>query len=96
MATAELPIAQLAATATKLLVTRENWWDEDEDNRNCQSAVPGHNGNVPVDACNSYYNYDPEFAPAVAVAAIFGVFLGVHLFMGIVYKKVCPPPSTPC
>lgn len=45
----------------------------------CTTAVPGKHGNVPIDACNSYYNYDPQFAPAVAVAVIFGILAGVHI-----------------
>ena len=82
----------LAATATVKLLTREDDWNdwkhEDQgENQGCESAVPGHNGNVPISACNSYYNYDPQVAPAVAVAVLFGIFTGVHLFEGIAFKK---------
>ncbi|KAL2258968.1 hypothetical protein VTK26DRAFT_7516 [Humicola hyalothermophila] len=87
-------IPLLVATATTKLIRREDDWDigdwndwEDEESDNCVSATPGPNGNVPIWACNSYYNYDPQFAPAVAVAVIFGIFTGVHIFEGIAYKK---------
>jgi hypothetical protein len=54
----------------------------------CTTAVPGKYGYVPPDACNSNYNYDPQFAPAVAVAVIFGIFTLVHLVLAIVFRKV--------
>jgi hypothetical protein len=76
------------ATATQLLPRDDEDWQDANENSNCVSAVPGHNGNVPVSACNSYYNYDPQFAPAVAVAVLFGIFTGIHIFEGIVFKKV--------
>ena len=61
----------------------------DDSDKNCIKAVPGPNGHVDdLNACNAYYNYDPQFAPAVAVAVIFGVLLGIHLLQGILYKKV--------
>jgi len=50
--------------------------------------VPGKNGHVPITACNSYYNYDPKLAPAVAVAAIFGILTAVHIVQAIIHKKV--------
>ncbi|KAB2575108.1 Rta1 domain protein [Lasiodiplodia theobromae] len=53
----------------------------------CTTAVPGKYGNVPFDACNSYYNFDPQFAPAVAVAVIFGILTIAHLVLAIVFKK---------
>ncbi|KIH94054.1 RTA1 domain protein [Sporothrix brasiliensis 5110] len=53
----------------------------------CTTAVPGKYGYVPIDACNSYYNFDPGFAPAVATAAIFGLLTLTHLVQAIVYKK---------
>jgi len=51
-------------------------------------ATPGPNGNVPITACNSYYNYDPQFAPAVAVAVIFGILTLAHIVEAFAYKKV--------
>jgi len=54
----------------------------------CTTAVPGKYGNVPFDACNSYYNFDPKFEPAVAVAVLFGLFTIAHLAEGVIYKKV--------
>ena len=53
----------------------------------CTTAVPGLYGNVPIDACNSYYNFNPQFAPAVAVAFIFGLLTVAHLTLTIVYRK---------
>jgi len=38
-------------------------------------------------SCNSYYNYDPSFEPAIAVAVIFGVLTLVHLTLGIYFRK---------
>ncbi|EOD51650.1 putative rta1 domain protein [Neofusicoccum parvum UCRNP2] len=53
----------------------------------CTTAVPGKYGNVPFDACNSYYNFNPEFAPAVAVAVIFGLITVAHVALAVVFKK---------
>ncbi|KAH9894680.1 hypothetical protein F4778DRAFT_286687 [Xylariomycetidae sp. FL2044] len=53
----------------------------------CTTAIPGPNGHVPLDACNSYYNYDPQSAPAVAVAVIFGVLTCLHIVLAILYRK---------
>ncbi|KAL2132508.1 hypothetical protein VTI74DRAFT_3727 [Chaetomium olivicolor] len=86
----------LAAAATQLL--RRDQWDDagdggsgnsggDGDNDNCVPAKPGPNGNVPITACNSYYNYDPQFGPAVAVAVIFGIFTAVHVFQAFAFRK---------
>ncbi|KAM7196697.1 RTA1 like domain containing protein [Rhypophila sp. PSN 637] len=77
---------QLAATATtQLLATRSE--DEDAPPTWCVSAVPGPNGNVPVSACNAYYNYDPQFAPSLAVAIIFGIITVIHIVEAFLYKK---------
>ncbi|KAH6640103.1 RTA1 like protein-domain-containing protein [Chaetomium tenue] len=70
-------------TATRLF-RREDGWDEEE---NCLHVTPGPNGNVPPTACNSYYNFDPQFAPAVAVAVIFGTLTAIHLLEAIIFKK---------
>ncbi|KAK4150434.1 RTA1 like protein-domain-containing protein [Chaetomidium leptoderma] len=72
----------LAATTGQLLRR-----DDGDANNNCVDATPGPNGNVPVGSCNGYYNFDPQFAPAVAVAVIFGIFTGVHVFEGVIFKK---------
>ncbi|PNS21343.1 hypothetical protein CAC42_1122 [Sphaceloma murrayae] len=53
----------------------------------CVTITPGRHGNVPLSACNSYYNFDPESAPAVAVAVIFGLFMIAHVVLATVYKK---------
>ncbi|OJD31022.1 rta1 domain protein [Diplodia corticola] len=53
----------------------------------CTTAVPGRYGNVPFDACNAYYNFNPQFAPAVAVAVIFGILTIAHLALAIIFKK---------
>lgn len=60
---------------------------------NCITAVPDKYGNVPITACNSYYNFNPQFAPAVAVATIFGVLTIAHLVLAIAFKKVSLHPS---
>lgn len=53
----------------------------------CTTAVPGNYGYVPPDACNSNYNFNPQYAPAVAVAVIFGILTGVHVLLGFVFRK---------
>ncbi|KAK6851906.1 hypothetical protein PG995_012031 [Apiospora arundinis] len=82
-------VASLAGVATRMLLRRDDWDDagETEENKNCVKAVPGPNGHVPVEACNSYYNYDPRFEPAVAVSILFGIFTLVHFILAIVYRK---------
>jgi hypothetical protein len=78
---------ELVATATRVLRR-----DDDDDNdgpSNCVTATPGPHGYVSqLDACNAYYNYDPQFAPAAAVAVIFGLLLGIHIVQGIAFRKV--------
>lgn len=84
-----LSVLQLVGTAS-VLVSRNDWDDSDDEDgpQNCEYATPGVNGNVPVTACNSYYNYDPQFAPAVAVAVIFGILTAIHIFEAVAFKKV--------
>lgn len=53
----------------------------------CTTAVPGKYGYVPETACNSYYNFDPSFPAAIAVAVIFGIFTVAHITEAIVFKK---------
>ncbi|KAH6611789.1 RTA1 like protein-domain-containing protein [Chaetomium sp. MPI-SDFR-AT-0129] len=76
-------------TAAIRLLRRDEWDDDggDDDDANCVKATPGPNGNVPITACNSYYNYDPQFAPAVAVAVIFGILTTIHLVEAIALRK---------
>ncbi|KAK4118554.1 hypothetical protein N657DRAFT_694374 [Parathielavia appendiculata] len=82
-----LPYKQLIVTASHL-VRRENRGENwEEDDGKCDWVTPGPNGNVPVGACNSYYNYDPQFAPAVAVAVIFGILTAVHVAEAFAFKK---------
>ncbi|KAL2182216.1 hypothetical protein L209DRAFT_760323 [Thermothelomyces heterothallicus CBS 203.75] len=71
----------LTQAATRLLRR-----DDDED---CVWVEPGPNGYVPPSetACNSYYNFNPQFAPAVAVAVIFGIFTGIHVVEAFVFRK---------
>lgn len=63
----------LITSATQLVTRDDSDWDETGENNGspgCTTAIPGPNGHVPLDACNSYYNYDPQYAPAVAVAVL--------------------------
>ncbi|KAB5585202.1 RTA1 like protein-domain-containing protein [Coniochaeta sp. 2T2.1] len=56
--------------------------------RECTTAVPGRHGHVSdFEACNAYYNFDPELAPAVAVAVIFGLFTLCHAVLAFIYNK---------
>lgn len=80
----------ITVTAAKL-IARDNNWGNDE-NKSCVYATPGPDGNVPITACNAYYNDNPQFAPAVAVAVLFGIFTGIHLFEGVVFRKVSAIP----
>lgn len=53
----------------------------------CTTAIPGEYGNVPIDACNSNYNFDPQFAPAVAVCILFGLLTLAHVVLAFVLRK---------
>lgn len=78
---------ELVATATRVL--RRDDGDDNDGPSNCVTATPGPHGHVSqLDACNAYYNYDPSFGAAAAVAVIFGLLLGVHIVQGIAFKKV--------
>ncbi|KAH8681841.1 RTA1 like protein-domain-containing protein [Xylariales sp. PMI_506] len=62
--------------------------DDDDGNSDCVTATPGPRGYVSdMSACNAYYNYDPQPAAAIAVAVLFGLFMGAHIVEGFVYKK---------
>jgi hypothetical protein len=61
----------------------------------CTTATPGKYGSVPFDACNSFYNYDPAFAPALAFTVLFSLATAAHLGQAIVYKKVCAERNDP-
>ncbi len=67
------------------LATRD---DDSPPASDCTTAVPGQYGNVPFDACNSYYNYDPQFVPAVACAVLFGVLTIGHIAEAFIFRKV--------
>lgn len=54
----------------------------------CTTAVPGKYGHVPIDACNSYYAFDPNFEGNTAFAVIFGLSLVAHITQAIAYRKV--------
>lgn len=53
----------------------------------CVTAVPGEYGNVPVGACNSNYNYDPNFGAAVLFAVLFSICAVIHIALAFIYKK---------
>lgn len=53
----------------------------------CTTAVPGRYGNVPIDACNSYYNFDPSFPAAVAVATLFSLLTLAHVALAFLHRK---------
>jgi len=40
-----------------------------------------------LDACNSYYNFDPNFGANMAFAILVGLSTLVHLIQTIIYKK---------
>ncbi|KAI0881597.1 RTA1 like protein-domain-containing protein [Annulohypoxylon maeteangense] len=82
-------VYQLLVASVVQLVTRDDDDDAGDNDgpRDCITATPGPNGNVPTYACNSYYNFDPQFAPAVAVAVLFGVLTGAHIVEAIIFRK---------
>ncbi|CAJ2500775.1 Uu.00g036280.m01.CDS01 [Anthostomella pinea] len=86
-----MPFLPTSAPGVRL-VGRES---DDQGSPGCTTAVPGPNGHVPPDACNSYYNYDPQFVPAVAVAVIFGLLTVVHLTEAFIFRKVSSKLAIP-
>lgn len=54
----------------------------------CTSAVPDKYGHVPIDACDAYYSFYPNFDGNLAFAVLFGITTIVHLVQAILYKKV--------
>ncbi|KAF4982450.1 hypothetical protein FZEAL_1968 [Fusarium zealandicum] len=53
----------------------------------CTTAVPDKYGRVPVDACNSNYLFDPDFAANLAFAVFFGTTTLVHIIQAAIFKK---------
>ncbi|KAI9760598.1 MAG: hypothetical protein M4579_001567 [Chaenotheca gracillima] len=53
----------------------------------CVSATPGKYGYVPPGACNSYYDFSPSFALAIAFSVLFGSVTLLHTFQAVRYKK---------
>ena len=76
------------ATATSGSGGATSTTDNDFGAAGCVSAIPDSRGHVPPDACNSYYNFDPQTAPAVAVAVIFALLTTVHVVEAVAFKKV--------
>ncbi|KAK3291081.1 RTA1 like protein-domain-containing protein [Chaetomium fimeti] len=70
-------------TIANRLLRRDEWNEEEK----CLYVTPGPNGYVPHTACNANYNFDPQFASAVAVAVLFGVLSAMHVFEAIIFKK---------
>ena len=54
----------------------------------CTTAVRGKYGSVPIDACDSYYNYVPNFEAAIAFGTLFGIVTLIHFIQAICYRKV--------
>lgn len=54
----------------------------------CTTAVPGKHGEVPFDACNSNYLYDPSFEANCAFAVLFGLTFIAHITQAFAWKKV--------
>ncbi|KAI1374214.1 hypothetical protein F4677DRAFT_447539 [Hypoxylon crocopeplum] len=90
-----LALARPSESSTVHLVARDGHdWDDAGDSSGppygCTMATPGPNGHVPTDACNSYYNFDPQFAPAVAVAVAVAVLSRYAwvLIMGAIWETI--------
>lgn len=54
----------------------------------CTTAVPGEYGQVPFDACNSYWAFHPSFGANLAWAVLMGLTTAVHLIQAVIYRKV--------
>ncbi|KAF2264670.1 hypothetical protein CC78DRAFT_224277 [Lojkania enalia] len=54
----------------------------------CTTAVPGHHGYVPPDACNANWAYSPSFAAAIAFSILFGILTLSQIALAITYRKV--------
>lgn len=83
-----MPFDPMITPAAQLWLRNDRDDEGESNNTDCTTAIPGAKGNVPIDACNSYYNYDPAFAPAVAVAVIFGVLTALHIVEAVIFRKV--------
>jgi len=59
----------------------------DDLSQGCITMPPGKNGNVPPGACNSYYNFDPQPEPAIAVSVLFAILTVAHVVEAFVFKK---------
>jgi hypothetical protein len=96
MATLSTSITSFSSSPTTTLTTSTPTSGASSANQTatCTTAVPGKYGYVPPDACNSYYNYSPDYASAVAVATIFAALAIAHLVLAIVFKKVRRNPAT--
>ncbi len=53
----------------------------------CTTGVPGHNGYLPLDACNAQWPYSPSFSAAVAYAFIFGLLMVAHITLAIIHRR---------
>lgn len=53
----------------------------------CTTAIPDKYGHVPITACNAYYNFNPSFSAALAVAVLFALLTLAHLALAILTKK---------
>ncbi len=47
---------------------------------------------MPLEACNSYYMFDPNFAANLAFAVLFGISLSAHIVQAIAWRKVSQLP----
>ncbi|KAI9826697.1 MAG: hypothetical protein M1826_006579 [Phylliscum demangeonii] len=53
----------------------------------CTTAVGDKYGRVPLDACNSYYNYDPSYGAAIGFSVLFGLVTITHLVQAVTFRK---------
>ncbi|KAG9231780.1 RTA1 domain-containing protein [Amylocarpus encephaloides] len=51
-----------------------------------QTEIPDKNGYVPPGTCNSLFAYYPSFAAAFVTTGVFGVLVGVHVFLAWKWK----------
>jgi len=53
----------------------------------CITATPGRHGHVPIGSCNSLYQSDIAWQPAIFFAAAFAITTLLHFFQAFHYKK---------
>jgi hypothetical protein len=54
-----------------------------------QTITLDKNGYVPTETCNALYDYYPNFAAALALAALFGMLTIAHITQAAIFQTGC-------